>query len=78
MEKYYSERKAQAGPNQPVEFVTDEIRLDLPMEETKVNDMWTILPLIEPVVSDLYICIRIVNRKRDYFFPHVRMNVCMH
>ena len=55
MEKYYIEKGAtcKPGPNQPVKFVRDEIRLDLPMEETKVNDMWTILPLIEPVVSDL-------------------------
>ena len=50
MKKHYKEQRALAGPDQPVQFEGNEIRLDLPMEETEVNK-WTILPLIEPVVS---------------------------
>ena len=34
-----------------MEFVGEEIRLDLPMEEIKINDKWTIIPLIVPMVS---------------------------
>ena len=50
MKKHYKEEGALAGPDQPIEFEGDEIRLDIPMGETEVNK-WTILPLIEPVVS---------------------------
>ena len=51
MKKHYGEEGALPGPDQPVEFEGDEIRLDLPMEETNIDENWTIVPLIDPVVS---------------------------
>ena len=51
MNKHYRREGALPGPDQPVEFEGEEIRLDLPMEETKINDKWTIVPLIDPMVS---------------------------
>ena len=51
MKRHYSGEGTLAGPDQPVEFEGEEIRLDLPMEETRINDKWTIVPLIDPVVS---------------------------
>ena len=51
VKRHYREERALAGPDQQVDFEGEEIRLDLPMEETKINDKWTILPLIDPVVS---------------------------
>ena len=55
MKKHYSGEGALPGPDQPVEFEGEEIRLDLPMEETRINDKWTIVPLINPVVSMIII-----------------------
>ena len=52
MKKHYDEVRALRGPDQPVDFEGEEIRLDLPMEKTKINDKWTIMPLIDPVVSN--------------------------
>ena len=49
--KNYKEEGAHNGPDQPVDFEKDVIRLDLPMKETKINDTWTIVPLTEPIVS---------------------------
>ena len=49
--KHYSGEGVHPGPDQPIEFEGEEIRLDLPMEETKINDKWTIVPLIDPMVS---------------------------
>ena len=49
--KHYKEEGAHNGPDQPVDFEKDDIRLDLPMKETKINDTWTIVPLTEPIVS---------------------------
>ena len=51
MKRHYKEEKALPGPDQLVDFEGEEIRIDLPMEETKINDKWTIVPLIDPVVS---------------------------
>ena len=51
VKRHYKEQGALEGPDQPVEFEEEEIRLDFPMEETKINDKWTIVPLIDPVVS---------------------------
>ena len=52
VKRHYKEEGALPGPDQPVDFEGEEIRLDLPMEETKINDKWTIVPLIDPVVSE--------------------------
>ena len=44
--------KAVEGSDQCIYLEGDEIKLDLPMEETKItNGQWTIQPLIDPVVS---------------------------
>ena len=49
--KHYNGEGAHPGPDQTVEFEGEEIRLDLPMEETKISDKWSIIPLIDPMVS---------------------------
>ena len=51
MKRHYEEEGAIPGPDQLVDFEGEDIRLDLPMEETIVKDKWTIVPLIDPVVS---------------------------
>ena len=56
VKRHYNEEGTLAGPDQPVDFESDEIRLDIPMEETKINDNWTIVPLIDPVVSASFAC----------------------
>ena len=57
---HYKEEGAQPGPDQPIDFEGNEIRLDLPMELTAVKDKWTIIPLTDPVVS-LSACARTVK-----------------
>ena len=51
VKRHYSEEGAHPGPDQPIEFEGKEIRLDLPMEATKINDKWTLIPLIDPMVG---------------------------
>ena len=55
VKKHYKEEGAHSGPDQPIDFDKDEIRLDLPMEGINVTDnTWNIVPLMEPVVSYSY------------------------
>ena len=49
----YSEKGALAGPHQPVEFESDMISLDIPMEGITIEG-WKITPLIRPVVLRVY------------------------
>ena len=54
VEKHYRKQRALPGPDQPIEFEGEEIRLDLPMSEKKIMDnKWAIVPLIPPVVSKI-------------------------
>ena len=46
----YNEKGAQPGPHQVVEFESDMITLDIPMEGI-TKDGWKITPLMRPVVS---------------------------
>ena len=46
----YEKKGALPGPHQPVEFDSDMITLDIPIEGTTING-WTITPLMPPVVS---------------------------
>ena len=50
IEDIYSKKGAIPGPYQPVEFDSDMIMLDIPIEGTTIKG-WTITPLVRPVVS---------------------------
>ena len=50
MKEYYEENKAVAGPDLPVEFESNEIKLSIPMEGVSLEGGWKIKPLIPPVV----------------------------
>ena len=50
IENDYNKRKARLGSNQTIEFESDVITLDIPLEGTTING-WIITPLIRPVVS---------------------------
>ena len=50
MKKDYKKSKAVAGPDQLVEFVSDEIKLDIPKKGITLEGGWKITPQIAPVV----------------------------
>ena len=88
VKKHYREEGALPGPDQPVEFEGEEIRLDFPMEETKINEKWTIVPLIDPVVSMVngsyhnyysFICLwlcQVTKNEVDSYLPGTRLPHC--
>ena len=49
----YAQKQALLGHTQPVEFASDKITLNIPMEGT-FSAGWTISPLFPPVVSTMY------------------------
>ena len=49
MKEEYSQ--ALPGPDQPVEFESDEIKLDIPEDGISLQGGWMITPLASPVVS---------------------------
>ena len=49
MNQEYSQ--AISGPDQPVDFVSDQIELDIPVEGISLQGGWRITPLTTPVVS---------------------------
>ena len=49
IENYYRQKKAEIGPDKPVEFVSESIHLDIPKEGIATKDkMWEIIPLVLP------------------------------
>ena len=50
MKDEYEKKGAVSGPYQPVDFESDTIALDIPIEGVAVSD-WKITPLMRPVVS---------------------------
>lgn len=56
MEKSYHQRQqVLSGPDQPVEFEADQIRLDIPPKGIVLEEGWKLVPLITPVVSMIYV-----------------------
>ena len=53
VERDYRKKRAQSGPKQVVEFESDRISLDIPMEGTGDLKGWKIFPLMRPVVSKM-------------------------
>ena len=50
VKKEYEGKRAVLGHHQPLEFESDEITLDIPMEGITIKG-WEITPLVPPVVS---------------------------
>ena len=49
IENYYRQKKAEIGPDKPVEFDSESIHLDIPKEGIATEDkMWKIIPLVFP------------------------------
>ena len=46
----YEKKGAISGPYQPVDFESDTIALDIPLEGITIND-WNLTPLTRPIVS---------------------------
>ena len=51
MKREYQERQALAGPDQLVDFESDQIKLDIPLDGITLKGGWIITPLTAPVVS---------------------------
>ena len=49
VEEKYSQ--SDQGPEQPIEFESNEIKLDIPREGTKLKEGWMVIPMIKPIVS---------------------------
>lgn len=49
-ENYRQQRQVHTGPDQPLEFESDKIELDIPREGITLQEGWKITPLIAPVV----------------------------
>ena len=65
MEKsYHEQQRALSGPDQPVEFEADQIRLDIPPKGIVLEEGWKLVPLIAPVVSIIHVL-------------HVHLLVCL-
>ena len=50
-QEYHQERQALVGPVQPVDFESDQIKLDIPPDGITIKGGWIITPLTAPVVS---------------------------
>ena len=50
-EEYFREKQAKLGTAQPVQFESEQIELDIPLEGVKLEEGWVITPLTAPVVS---------------------------
>ena len=50
MREEYEKKGAVLGLHQPVDFESDMITLDIPMEGVSISG-WKIIPLVHPVVS---------------------------
>ena len=50
MKNEYEKKGAKPGLHQPLEFESDSITLDIPLEGITING-WIIIPLMRPVVS---------------------------
>ena len=88
MEKSYARKGALPGHSQPIEFQSDDITLDIPMEGITLT-RWTISPLFPPVVRDklqIYLCTlftlccfcdaKVVKKKVDSFEPGKMIPSC--
>ena len=49
--EYFRKKQAKLGPAQPVQFESEQIELDIPLEGVKLEEGWVITPLTAPVVS---------------------------
>ena len=52
------------GPDQLVDFESDQIEMDIPFEGVPVQGGWTITPLAAPVVS---VCVCVTDVKLPYY-----------
>ena len=50
-EEYFLEKHALPGPEQPVNFESNQIKLDVPQEGIRLSSGWVITPLTAPFVS---------------------------
>ena len=49
IEEHYRQKKAEIGPDKPVEFDSESINLNIPKEGITTEDkMWKIIPLVHP------------------------------
>ena len=53
-DEYCQKNRVLFGPDQPIEFESDQIRLDIPLKGITLEEGWKLTPLIPPVVS-LYV-----------------------
>ena len=52
IDKLYKQRGAKDGPEQPLDFESEEVRLDVPWPAgVKLEGGWKLTPLTNPVVS---------------------------
>ena len=52
IEKFYQQKGALEGPDQPLDFESEEVRLDVPWPAgVKLEGGWKLTPLTNPVVS---------------------------
>ena len=49
--EYRQEQHALPGPDQPVDFESDQIEVDIPLDGVTLDGGWVITPLTAPVVS---------------------------
>ena len=50
-EVYCHKKQALPGPEQPINFQSEQIKLDIPDEGTTLKSGWVITPLTAPFVS---------------------------
>ena len=49
IDEHYRQKKAEIGPDKPVEFDSESIHLNIPKEGITTEDkMWKIIPLVHP------------------------------
>ena len=51
IEKYYTEKNAQAGPTQSLVFKDNTVTLDIPKDGIDTEDGWKLKPATPPTVS---------------------------
>ena len=50
-QEYHRDKLALPGPDQPVDFESEQIKLDIPLDGITLEEGWKITPLTAPVVS---------------------------
>ena len=60
MKREYERKDAELDSEMVIEFESDEIKVDVPLDDTSVKGGWKIAPNTPPIVCHQYYCMMMV------------------